>query len=1099
MKAAKTKNRLALLLLLTATVFFAGCVILNKDTSDRVAQQYVIGSLCGQFELNPEPGTAMERNICTPTPNGIVVHDSLAWLVEEYYDGLNPVDRGLLDMLQPDYTTVVTDAWSAWVVENITGAEQFDQNTVLNISCSKNYHPNDWLKTGFPAPVMGINTQIIENCGANGKSCASPDPATKKTELPDGNQMTAICVAPPAIPAPLGKFLECNTEQKKCEEKNCGLVDINQMKMEGKLQEFCSNLPNVIKASGPCIGNTLVDVCTKKTNEEDITQLSVTAECLRPLCTVLATGGCTASRQDCPVGPPLQQSNCALDCANGQAWQIPCGQWVPSNLTQEQYAACFTDPNQQPLCQGGNIGALCGNNEYCDNSGGAWQCKPISAALCDTKPASNPGESGLPLVNGNANCSSGKTEGKYGIKCASGICDIEGNEGQGAGACISPELSADSPDYEYSIGGNNSADEKGIGINFKPVANTAYNYPQFCAPTVFCPSCSDQLIEIKDLEEGLAFSFNKIKAKGGILRFKMSARGASGQDNYARIQYNDVQSDGQAKKVKSEQFIVEVDAPQIGECSLESGENIIGDNGNKAKTLLKYNWDFGKSETIGPGFCEIIDGSTTQKPYVCDATQFTISLMKRLNKIKTHYGVGTPSEIAAGNALRDFNVLLMTDSFNQNFRDNFTQYYTSAAFADTPSWFGSEGDGFKKYLGGTASGHLVFTPDSVSRPGKYRVFIDLAGGTQFFAADHSPALTITIGFMPLPTPNSINMDNALYYLPVDGGVTDSATTNRNGYGIGTGTETGTIIDVPFKTDFGSLQASGGLRSVAGQTLSAFAQTNLRDNRGRILQVKLVFEGDDPKQLVKAAEPSIVLYAPIMATPVAIKIPENESLIDGTHFAKYEIVNASPPSENQELTGWTGLAASQRNAADPPCSDFVGNPLASKVNDAPTGEGAVRALSFLKETISSQPKFLVFGSVFYAPRQDSVPGLKTLQDGLQLLTPNEATTNPSASVSLNYTDDPSKFSYYSAHGLRIAYLQDLMDIVNANQNADTGPICMVTKKQMDGGKVKSIETVYYWNRGILLNELLEKDSTMLAPPGSNNDITQFSVTEAMRCN
>ncbi len=864
-----------------------------------------------------------------------------------------------------------------------------------------------------------------------------------------GQEGESLLVCRPVTPNPPGKYYTC--ESNVCAEKDCP-VD-----------------------GTPCPGND---------------------------------SSCSVDNVGSPCGTTPPVVSCTATCS-GNAWEIGCGQPVRTN-SDEDVATCTAQETPIPDCAGGNTGTQCAENEYCDNSGSEWQCKPISAALCDTNPPTTPGESGLPLVNGGAACSGQKTEGKYGIECASGICDIEGNDGLGAGSCINPQLSADAPDYEYIIGGSNPNDEKGIAINFNPVENTAYDYPQFCAPTVFCPSCSDQLLEITDLEEGLAFSFNKIKAKGGVLRFKMSARGASGQDNYARIRYNDVQNINNAKRVKSEEFIVEVDAPQIGECSLESGGNIVGDSGNKAKTLVKYNWDFGKSETIGPKFCEIIDGSTTQKPFVCDSTQFMISLMKRLNEIKTHYDAGTPSEIAVGNALRDFNVLLMTDSFSQKFRNDFVSYYTRAAFADTPTWFSSDTDGFKNYV--LDADHFTMNPETISKPGKYQVTIDFAG-TQFFTpiqcftspCPNELAMVITIGFIPMQTPTGINLDNALYYLPIDGGVMNITTAKRVGYGIGTSAETGTgtTINVPFKSDFGSLQASGGLRPIAGQTLSSFSQTNLRDNRGRILQVKLVFEGNDPKQLVKTAEPNAVLFAPIAATPVAIKIPENESLIDKTHFAKYEIVNATPPSENQELAGWTGLAASQRSgqptASDPPCSDFSGNPLASKVNDARTGDGGnVRALSFdYDNKFQSPDKFLVFGSVFYAPRQQSTPGLKTIQNGLQLLTPTEM-KDAGSIASLNYTDDPSKFSYYTAHGLRIAYLQDLLDIVNANSLPDTGPICMVTKKQMDGSRVKSIETVYYWNRGVLLNEIVDKDSTLLAPPSTNKDITQFSVTPAMRC-
>jgi hypothetical protein len=206
------------------------------------------------------------------------------------------------------------------------------------------------------------------------------------------------------------------------------------------------------------------------------------------------------------------------------------------------------------------------------------------------------------------------------------------------------------------------------------------------------------------------------------------------------------------------------------------------------------------------------------------------------------------------------------------------------------------------------------------------------------------------------------------------------------------------------------------------------------------------------------------------------------------------LNVAPPTENDEVASWTGLASSQRNSSDPACSDFTGKPLSTRLNDVPTSNENAHALSFSLGPDSDTEKFLVFGTVFYAPRQASNPALQTVQTNVQLLSPTGTATSPTRTLSLDYTDDASRFSNYSSAGLRIAYLQDLVNIVNQN-SLENGAICMLTKKQVSGNKIKSIETVYYWNRAVLLNEIIDKQETTLAPGGQNNDITFFGNSVA----
>lgn len=130
----------------------------------------------------------------------------------------------------------------------------------------------------------------------------------------------------------------------------------------------------------------------------------------------------------------------------------------------------------------------------------------------------------------------------------------------------------------------------------------------------------------------------------------------------------------------------------IASCAKQAVFSSACESGTAALPKVKFVWSF---KDIDADFCSQSAYrpqtnpayESTLKPYAfCDATQFSIALLK---KVSTMQDPRTPRTEAV------FNATLMSDGFSQDFRNDFDAYFRAQAFADTPqSYIDSHGAWF---------------------------------------------------------------------------------------------------------------------------------------------------------------------------------------------------------------------------------------------------------------------------------------------------------------------------------------------------------------------------------------------------------------------
>ncbi|MBU0635875.1 hypothetical protein KKE06_02505 [Candidatus Micrarchaeota archaeon] len=871
-----------------------------------------------------------------------------------------------------------------------------------------------WVTTDLMGQVWDGRASIHDDCPAKGQVCKQV------------SEDYAECVDPP--PNSPGTYYACN-DAFACVATECGIGTVDQ--------------------------EALIAACGAL---EEITDT-----CLNNFCQNLNEGGCNEANHETHYCGAIA-GPCVADC-KGNAWEIACGERVLNN-TQEEIDSCAAA--EAPLtCPGGTMGYACTDpNSYCDVEAGI--CEPIEFALCDEDPSSSLKEIDplLSVTDDSVDCGTTAPDGKLGTKCSSDkICDIIGE------SCFDPAASALTQKYEFDTRGEES---NGIGINFMPITNTDFRYPQFCIPenSIYCPSCAftpDGGSQI--LSSGLVLSYDRLRSKAGSLHFSMAARGISGLNNYALIQYNDVQQEGDDKEVSSERFVVQVDAGQYGECMVES-QQFTGAIGIGAKTLVEYTWNW---NNIGKSFCEVKANNPAHVPRVCDGTQFFISLLSRLHEIKTELESGAPPIY-----MTDFNAFLMPDSFNADFRKDFDAYY-STVDQSTPSWYADvNNSGFSRFVHGSSAdtNHLSFVGgNTIGQPGKYRVFITIVGGEQFFDAQGNPDANIIIGFQQVPTPEIFNVHNALYYLPLDGAIgtidtNEEPIPSREGYGIAlSGSQ------IAFNEDQQNPIVVGNQQQTSVTKLTTFDATNDFIRRGQLLNI--LIDADGINQIV---------FSPVIATPVAMKIPGIESPTTGKYYLGSPGSGPYEAPGHPSLTAWTGIASKQTNPSDPFCSDFQNQPLKISQADEYILEDSIGYRSLKFENPDQEiEKFLVFSTVFYLPGTSTLTLNHAVGDNAVLITPNQLVPNPTTTATLNFTESLPIRPGYLPNGLKVHSVQDLVNLANL----DVGAICVYSQENDSG----NIETVFFWNRSKLLQELNDRSDTPFSEPQTNPvDIrTGFGIT------
>ncbi len=218
-------------------------------------------------------------------------------------------------------------------------------------------------------------------------------------------------------------------------------------------------------------------------------------------------------------------------------------------------------------------------------------------------------------------------------------------------------------------------------------------------------------------------------------------------------------------------------------------------NGLKGKTgpgaipymILSWNWsDVQKYDCdhVSPG-----EPNAPAGEHFCDATQFSISLFKKLEEISRL--VENNQQIPS--RLTNFKVFLMADSFSDDFKEDFVDYYVFQFFSDTPAWFYETGNWNRYFVDRKADGtykandSIEFVGDT-SQPGIYSVFLQFEpdkekgyaeGLSRGFFNGTEPRLKIKVK-LQLESP----YNSPLLKMPFNGNVgVAEKNADRTGYGI----------------------------------------------------------------------------------------------------------------------------------------------------------------------------------------------------------------------------------------------------------------------------------------------------------------------------
>jgi len=205
-----------------------------------------------------------------------------------------------------------------------------------------------------------------------------------------------------------------------------------------------------------------------------------------------------------------------------------------------------------------------------------------------------------------------------------------------------------------------------------------------------------------------------------------------------------------------------------------TSDGIAGFTGKEFAPRILFNWEWAN---IAENQCDARNEDYTY----CDAAQFTINLFKRLEKIQDLLLQKKLVEIPAKTA---FYAYLIKDNYSKEFLNDFSEYYTKEAFANTPLSFTV--GGYNKIITGNKIDFNVHAPQATTNlpyGGLYRVEIDINFDNENYMSlmdNNNPIAKINISLTPIQPAQNYN---AFYETPFDGEVGKKGNTyERKNYG-----------------------------------------------------------------------------------------------------------------------------------------------------------------------------------------------------------------------------------------------------------------------------------------------------------------------------
>ena len=514
---------------------------------------------------------------------------------------------------------------------------------------------------------------------------------------------------------------------------------------------------------------------------------------------------------------------------------------------------------------------------------------------------------------------------------------------------------------------------------------------------------------------------------------------------------------------QTEKFHVRLIGEPLSQCLGYNG--LTGSTGPGSSPRVLFDWDWG---AIDMDSCS----SDNLSFIYCDPTQFTISLIQRLEKIRLlaeEYYSGTSSEsnpLVQASELQTFTVYLVEDAYVQDFRNDFVSSFSGEFLTYDPT---NQYYPWGRYL--QDSDKLVFDTsmarfshdtqaspdDKLVAAGLHEVYIDLNFSMDQFDFFYTQGTgedavvdlraNITLYITKLADPI---IKSPFYYLPFNGDIgLENGIFQRDGYGLVFDNTADPIAIVSegvgeghYTTD--SPQDSDGNPSIGRKSVitdreSGFGSANF-ENRGRIMNV--------------AQDQSQIDFLPSIATPVLLEMIPQGNTVQAYYSLTGPNGVISPPASFMNL--WTGSGSSMKTESEV-CTDFYGSKLEYRRpdRDAESGScvvGKPYSFGFNYDPALDGEK-LYFETVFYTPAGQAMPVItlkKSCNNASNFYAPGpggitQKTTNSDYPVSLSIQESKAK----------IATMQDVVDLVGE------GYVCISSDAQ---------NFSFWWNPQKVLSEL-----------------------------
>jgi len=460
----------------------------------------------------------------------------------------------------------------------------------------------------------------------------------------------------------------------------------------------------------------------------------------------------------------------------------------------------------------------------------------------------------------------------------------------------------------------------------------------------------------------------------------------------------------QGSNTTKERFHIRLIGQNQGQCMLGSLMGSTGP-GSKPKVLFDWKWDSIDINSCSAGNSNFI---------YCDPTQFTASLVKRLDKMRQLAEQNLSGNLLALREMQTFDAYLIEDAYTSDFRADFVDFYGREFLSDE---LVNPAHPWKAYL--LDPDRLVFDTANATLPtdpqaapdskfvaaGLHEIYIDLefdedqfdffytAGTGEEAVVNPIASIKVYISKKADPT-----IKNPFYYLPFNGGVgfdQASGDLKRDGYGL-TFANSGEPLAIAassvggefYMTD--SSAGSSARKTVGTVNTSSFNTVNVAE-RGMILSV--------------SQQHDQINFAPSIATPILMQMLPESNKVESYYWLRDETGNV-PVSGASFMNLWEAAGSDMRNAASA-CLDYYGTELKYRVQDRAASSGTCAAAKegsygFNYSTISSEnaAKRLFFETVFFVPESINVNLRKSCSNNCTFYSPEYSTDTIDSPIPLN---------------------------------------------------------------------------------------------------